>query len=108
MDNKRSVMDENCSTAEYNKNDLDDRCEHCSKKSSACISLFAHENAMMHKDTDNERAHRTTLFVCITFLLIVVIFVAAYTVRTAIWLETVSKQNAAIVEIANAKGVATP
>ncbi len=86
----------------------EDRCEHCNKKSSACISFFAHENAMMHKDVDNERAHKTTLFVCITFLLIVVIFVAAYTIRTAIWLDTVAKQNAAIVEIANAKGVQTP
>ena len=83
-------------------------CSNCDKKGIACISFFAHENAMMHKDVDNERAHKTTLFVCITFLLIVVIFVAAYTIRTAIWLDTVSKQNAAIVEIANAKGVETP
>ena len=86
----------------------EDHCSKCSKKGTACISFFAHENAMMHKDVDNERAHKTTLFVCITFLLIVVIFVTAYTIRTSIWLDTVTKQNAAIVEIANAKGNQTP
>ena len=82
-------------------------CGNCNKKQ-ACISFLAHENAMMHKDTDNERAHRTTLFVCIAFVLIVVIFVAAYTIRTNIWLDTIKSMNAAIVELANAKGIPTP
>jgi hypothetical protein len=83
------------------------QCGSCNKKQ-ACISFLAHENAMMHKDTDNERAHRTTLYVCIAFVLIVIIFVAAYTVRTNIWLDTIKNMNAAIVELANAKGVPTP
>lgn len=86
----------------------DDECSVCEKKAQPCISFFAHENAMMHKDVDNERAHRTTLFVCITFLLIVIIFVTAYTVRTNIWLGTIKEMNAAIVELANAKGIPAP
>lgn len=84
------------------------RCETCNKKDQACISFFAHENSMMHKDTDNERAHRTTLFVCITFLLIVIVFVAAYTIRTSIWLDTVKELNADIVELAHAQGILPP
>jgi uncharacterized protein YebE (UPF0316 family) len=63
---------------------------------------------MMHKDMDNERAHRTTLFVCIAFVLIVIIFVTAYTVRTSIWLDTVKQLNADIVKLANAKGIIAP
>lgn len=86
----------------------DNSCQQCAKKGEACISFFAHENAMLHKDTDNERAHRTTLFVCITFILIVVIFVTAYTVRTSIWLDTIKQLNADIVELARAKGVLSP
>ena len=82
-------------------------CSNCKDKQ-ACISYFAHENAMMHKDMDNERAHRTTLFVCIAFVLIVVIFVAAYTIRTSIWLDTVKQLNADIVELAGAKGIIAP
>jgi len=83
-------------------------CTTCKKKNSACISFLAHENAMMHKDTDNERAHRTTLFVCIAFVLIVIIFVAAYTIRTSIWLDTINKLVAEIVELACAKGIPAP
>lgn len=88
-------------------NEPDKSCESCSKKH-GCISFLAHENAMMHKDTDNERAHRTTLYVCIAFVLIVIIFVAAYTVRTNIWLDTIKSMNAAIIELANAKGIPSP
>ena len=85
-----------------------DRCKTCDKKHTACVSFLSHENAMLHKDVDNERAHRTTLFVCITFLLIVIIFVTAYTVRTNIWLETIKSMNAALVQLANAKGIPVP
>lgn len=85
-----------------------DNCSTCQKKGTACISFFAFENSMMHKDVDNERAHRTTLFVCIAFVLIVIIFVATYTIRTSIWLETIKELNAAIIDLASAKGVITP
>ena len=88
-------------------NEYEGNCSSCKDKK-GCISFFAHENAMMHKDTDNERAHRTTLFVCIAFVLIVIIFVTAYTVRTNIWLDTIKSMNAAIVELANAKGIPAP
>ena len=85
----------------------ENKCGSCEKKQ-ACISFLAHENAMMHKDTDNERAHRTTLYVCIAFVLIVIIFVAAYTVRTNIWLDTIKSMTAAIIELANANGIIAP
>ena len=69
------------------------------------VTVFAHENAMMHKDMDNERAHKTTWIVCAAFVLIVVIFVAAYTIRTSIWLDTIKELNADIMELARAKGI---
>ena len=37
----------------------ENKCSSCGDKSIACISYFAHENAMMHKDMDNERLHET-------------------------------------------------
>ena len=85
----------------------DDSCGNCNKKQ-ACISFLAHENAMMHKDTDNERAHRTTLFACITFVIITVIFVFAYTVRMNSFLSTINQLTADIVELAGAKGIIAP
>lgn len=90
------------------KETAESKCSTCDKKTEPCISFFAHENAMLHKDTDNQRAHRTTMFVCITFLLIVIIFVTAYTIRTTVWLDTIKEMNAVIVDLANAKGIISP
>ena len=81
-----------------------ENCGSCNKKQ-ACISFLAHENAMMHKDTDNERAHRTTLFVCITFIIITIIFVFAYTIRMNAFLDTIKEMNAVIVKLAGVKGI---
>ena len=30
-------------------------CKNCEQKEQACVPFFLHENAMMHKDMDNER-----------------------------------------------------
>ena len=75
-------------------------CSSCADKT-ACISFFAHENDMVHKDMDNERAHKTNRNVCITFIVIVIVFVTAYTVRTTKWLDAYTelvKVNQALVE----------
>ena len=95
------------------------KCARCEKKEQACISFFAHENAMMHKDVDNERLHETireqakesnrrNLCLCATFIVIILLFVVTYTIRTNIWNETVRNMTAAIVELANAKGITVP
>lgn len=72
------------------------------------ITIFAHENAMMHKDWDIERFHRTTLFVCVFALLFALIFVIAYTVRMNTFVSLIREMNAAIVELAGAKGIPAP
>ena len=85
----------------------DDFCNDCSKKKN-CISYFAHENALMHKDMDNERSHRTTMFVCVFALLFALTFVIAYTIRMNTFVNLIRDMNAAIVELACAKGIITP
>lgn len=72
------------------------------------VSFFMHENSMMHKDMDNERAHRTTLFVCIFALLFALTFVVAYTIRMNTFVNLIKDMNAAIVELASAKGIPAP
>ena len=69
-------------------------------KSQLTVQFFVHENAMMHKDVDNERLHKTIRTICLTFILIIVIFVTAYTIRTSVWLNTISKMNDTIVQLA--------
>ena len=72
------------------------------------VTAFAYENALMHKDFDNERAHRTTWFICITFIVITLIFVIAYTLRMNAFIDTINKLTAEIVSIASAKGIISP
>lgn len=75
------------------------------------VDFFIHENSMMHKDIDNERMHetlravsehnrKTVLSICISFVLIIIIFVTAYTIRTSVWLDTINRMNDRIVEMA--------
>lgn len=64
------------------------------------IDFFVHESDMMQKDVDNERLHKTIHGICITFIAIIIIFVTAYTVRTSVWLNTINRMNAAILEMA--------
>lgn len=66
----------------------------------ATIDFFVHENDMMQKDLDNERLHKTIHALCVTFIAIIVIFVATYTIRTSIWLKTFSRMNEIIAELA--------
>ena len=91
----------------YRPGDTENSCGSCNKKQ-ACISFLAHENAMMHKDTDNERAHRTTRFVCIFAIVFALIFVVAYTFRMNTFASLIRDMNAAIVELARAKGIPAP
>lgn len=84
-----------------------ENCGSCNKKQ-ACISFLAHENAMMHKDADNERAHKTSWFVCVFALVFALIFVVAYTVRMNTFVDLIKEMNAAIVELAGAKGLFAP
>ena len=74
----------------------------------AQVPFFLHENALMHKDKDNARMHKTIWALCITFVLVIAIFVAGYTIRTKEWLKTIDRQNAVIVEVCNAKGITPP
>ena len=95
----------------------DEKCTSCAEKGKTCMPFFVHENAMMHKDMDNERLNetmkeisnnnrKTVLTVCAAFVLIIIIFVTAYTVRTSIWLDTITRMNQTITELA--KGYESP
>ena len=83
-------------------------CSTCEKENEPCISFFAHENDMMHKDMDNERTHKMIFFVCATFIVITLIFVFAYTIRMNSFVELIKEMNAAIIQLANGKIPTTP
>ena len=92
----------------------EDSCETCREKQ-ACVPFFIHENAMQHKDMDNERMERivkgqriTNIVQSIVILLIVLIMVSFYTTRTQMWNNTISQLNQTIVEVTHAKEKSVP
>ena len=89
---------------------MSEQCKNCEEKNQACVPFFVHENAMMHKDWDNERMERivkgqriANIIQSIVILVIVFIFVWFYTSRAQIWSNTISDMKQAIVEVVHAK-----
>lgn len=59
------------------------------------VSQFDHENALMHYGMVNKRSMIMLLSVCVTFVLITLIFVIGYTIREKNWLDTLTRINPA-------------
>ena len=55
------------------------------------VSAFEHENSLMHYGMVNKRSMIMLISVCITFVLITLIFVIGYTVREKNWLNTLTQ-----------------
>lgn len=91
-----------------------ENCSNCTEKT-ACVPFFIHENAMMHKDADNERMAKiikgqriVNIIQSAVILLIVFVFVWFYTSRAQIWSNTITEMKDAIVEVTNAKNNGSP
>lgn len=86
---------------------MQENCKNCENQQ-ACIPFFMHENAMMHKDADNDRlaniAHgqrKINVVQSIIILLIVFVMAMFYTSRTQMWNDTIAKQNEIIIKLLN-------
>lgn len=67
------------------------------------IPLYQAEKIAMYQNYANQRAHKTTWIVCLTFLLITIVFVVGYTVREKNWLNTIQHINSPnVAEVADA------
>ena len=93
---------------------MQEHCKNC-ENTQACVPFFIHENAMMHKDADNERMAKivrgqriTNIIQTIVILLIVFFMVLFYTDRTRMWNNTISELNHTIVEVTHGKDLGSP
>ena len=91
---------------------MDEKCKNCDTQ--VCVPFFLHENAMMHKDADNERLaniaqgqRKINVFQSIIILLIVFIMAMFYTYRTQMWNTTIAKQNETIIMLLNDRNPVT-
>lgn len=68
-------------------------------KSERTVSAFEHENSLMHYGMVNKRSMIMLISVCVTFVLITLIFVIGYTVREKNWLNTLARISPAASEV---------
>lgn len=57
------------------------------------VSAFEHENSLMHYGMVNKRSMIMLISVCVTFVLITLIFVIGYTIREQNWLNTLTRMG---------------
>ena len=55
------------------------------------VSLFEHENMVIHMNLCNRRMLIALICVCATFILTIIIFVNGYTQREKNWLDTIQR-----------------
>lgn len=55
------------------------------------VSVFEHENSLMHYGMVNRRSMIMLISVCVTFVLLTLIFVIGYTVREQNWLDALTR-----------------
>ena len=69
------------------------------------ISKFEHENDLMHYGMVNQRSMIMLISVCVTCILITLIFVAGYTIRETMrerdWLNTLTRIIPAVTEVSD-------
>ena len=76
------------------------KCAISSANEPRTVSVFEHENALMHYGRVNKRSLIALVCVCITFVVITTIFVIAYTIREKNWLDALTRIGApAITEV---------
>lgn len=94
----------------------EEKCSSCSERQ-ACVPFFLHENAMMHKDMDNERMSNVvkevskiskgqkTANIIQSIIILLVVFCMAmfYTHRTQMFNDTITQLNHTIVELMEGK-----
>lgn len=54
------------------------------------VSAFEHENALMHYGRVNKRMLVALLSICVTFIVVTLIFVMSYTAREREWINLIS------------------
>ena len=65
-----------------------ENCGNCSEKD-RCIPFFDHQNTMMHYNWVNRRSMIQLIAVCITMIVVVLIFATNQTKREQMWQETI-------------------
>lgn len=84
-------------------------CGNCSEKEK-CIPFFDHQNTMMHYNWVNRRSMIQLIAVCVTMIIVVLIFATNQTKREQMWQETIKEmyRSSVTAEVADGQQNADP
>ena len=60
-------------------------------------NLISADKALLHMNFCNRRMLIALLSMCVTFLLIIIVFIFGYTIRERNWMETIIKMQAPVI-----------
>ena len=69
---------------------MEEKCRNCNEQEK-CIPFFDHQNTMMHYNWVNRRSMISLIAVCVTMIIVVLIFATNQTKREQMWQETIKE-----------------
>ena len=69
---------------------MEDKCKNCTEQEK-CIPFFEHQDTMMHYNWVNRRSMISLIAVCVTMIIVVMIFATNQTKREQMWQETIKE-----------------
>ena len=73
---------------------MDERCKNCDEKQ-ACVPYFVHEGIMTHYSRANRRMLIALISICVTMIIVVLVFATNQTKREQMWQETIKSMYSA-------------
>lgn len=67
---------------------MEEKCRNCNEQEK-CIPFFEHQDTMMHYNWVNRRSMISLIAVCVTMIIVVLIFATNQTKREQMWQETI-------------------
>lgn len=79
---------------------MDEKCKNCTEQEK-CVPFFEHQDTMMHYNWVNRRSMISLIAVCVTMIIVVLIFATNQTKREQMWQETIKSMYSTTAEMDN-------
>ena len=68
---------------------MSEQCKNCGEKGEKCVPFFDVQNTMMHYNWANRRMLIALVCVCLSMIIVVIVFATNQTRREQMWQETI-------------------
>ena len=76
---------------------MDGKCKNCGDQGEKCVPFFDVQNTMMHYNWANRRMLIALVCVCVSMIIVVIVFATNQTKREQMWQETIKSMYSSTV-----------